>query len=425
MKQSSDNKIVVLMASVMMLISFISIAQVKLESPYSKFGLGDVNHGYNVYQSSMGGASYGVIDPHRISSINPASYSKIDTGSFVFNAAFNGVFVNTKTTDHQNNANYYNLSYFKLAFPITNWWRTSAGFLPYTTVGYNLNTFSEIDSIGEVRHGYVGDGGITEVYWGNAFTIFKGMAVGFNASYLFGGVNLAEESELLDHSTAFKYRVKNTIDLRAFYIDFGMQYDTKFGKDKDYFLGLGIVYAPEQTLQASESSLGVTYTGGGEGFEYVKDTVFLDDKGSGTVTIPQKIGGGFSIGKTKKWLFAFDATFEEYSKFELINKNTDFTNSIRYNVGGQYYIGKFALNGGASYNKSYLNLNETNINEFGISFGVGFPLRNTTTTISYIDLSIEAGRRGTTNNNLLEQDYIKVKLGINIRNTWFRRPKYL
>ncbi|MCK5846211.1 MAG: hypothetical protein KAG84_02150 [Bacteroidales bacterium] len=425
MKQSSDYKIYTIVSVLLLLVTITAVGQVRMESPYSRFGLGDVNHGYNVFQSSMGGASYGVIDPHRISSINPASYAKIDTGSFVFNAAFDGAFMDSRTTAESTTSNYFNMSYFNVAFPITGWWRTSIGLLPYSTVGYNLNTYTQVDSIGDVRLGYIGDGGVTEVYWGNAFNIYKGLSVGFNTSFLFGGVNLAQESELLDHSLAFKYRIKNTVDLRALHFDFGIQYDTKFGKNEDYFLGLGFVYSPEQSLNGTENSIGITYTGGGEGFEYVKDTMFIIDNGTGSIIIPQKIGGGFSIGKTDKWMFAFDATFEEYSEFVMLNGEKMFTNSLRYNVGGQYFIGSYALNFGANYNNSYLTINETDINEFGISFGVGFPLKSTTTLVSYVDLSVEAGRRGTTSNNLIEQDFIKVKLGINIRNTWFRRPKYL
>ena len=425
MNKETDYKSVILVSILMLLTTLTAVAQVKLESPYSRFGLGDVNPGYNVFQSSMGGVSYGVVDPHRISSINPASYAKIDTGSFVFNAAFNGLFVNTKTDAQENNANYFNMDYLKFALPITGWWRTSGGLVPYSTVGYNLNTYKDVDSIGSVRLGYTGNGGITEVYWGNAFTLFKGFAVGVNASYMFGNINIAQESELQEHSTAFKYRIKNSVDLRAVYFDFGIQYDTKFGKNKEYFLGLGAVYAPEQSLKTTSSSLGVTYTGGGEGFEYIKDTVLLMDKGTGSVVMPMKIGGGFSIGKTAKWMFAVDATYEEFSKFEISGLEQDYNNNIRYNIGGQYYLGKLALNAGASITNSFLKLNGTDINEFGISFGMGFPLKSTTTMVSYIDLGIEAGRRGTTDNNLIEQDYIRVKLGINIRNTWFRRPKYL
>lgn len=418
-------KIVTVLSFLLMLTSIVSIAQVKLESPYSRFGLGDINYGYNVYQSSMGGASYGVIDPYRISTVNPASYAKIDTGSFVFNAAFSGFFVNTKSAGQETTGNYFNLSYLKFATPITGWWRMSGGFMPFSTVGYNLSTYSNVDSVGDIRLGYSGDGGITKVYWGNAFNIYKGLSIGVNSSYMFGSVNISQESEMQDLIYALKYRIKNTVDIRAFYLDFGIQYDAKFGRDKDYFLGLGFVYAPQQNLSATVGSLGYTFDGGGDGYESVKDTIVNIDEGNGDVIIPQKIGGGFSIGKQDKWMFAADVTFDEYSKFKMIDENSFYRNSLRYNVGGRYFIGKIAVNIGANYNNSYLSINGTDIDQFGMSFGIGIPVRNNTRTVSYIDLGLEMGRRGTTANNLIQQDYIKVKLGINIKNTWFSRPKYL
>ncbi len=418
-------KIVTIFSFLLLMTNVVSIAQIKMESPYSRFGLGDINQGYNVMQTSMGGASYGVIDPYRISTINPASYVNVDTGSFVFNAAFNGTFDNTTSGGQTNSANYFNLDYLKFAMPITGWWRTSVGLLPYSTVGYDLDSYTSIDSVGNVRLGYGGDGGITKVYWGNAFKIYKGLSVGVNTSFMFGSVNISQESEMQDLLYSYKYRIKNTVDVRALYFDFGLQYDTKFGNDNKYFLGLGLVYSPEQSLNASSSSLGYTYDGGDEAYEIVKDTVLDVDNGSGSIIQPQKIGGGFSIGKTDKWLFAADATFEEYSKFKMLDDETVYKNSMRYNIGGQYFIGKFAIALGVKYNESYLSINGTDIDEFGMSFGLGFPIRSSNKTVSYIDLGLEMGRRGTTANNLIQQDYIKVKLGINIKNTWFSRPKYL
>ena len=131
-------------------------------------------------------------------------------------------------------------------------------------------------------------------------------------------------------------------------------------------------------------------------------------------------------------MFAADATFDEWSKFKAYGLQDSLTNSLRLNIGGQYYIGKYAINLGFRYNDSPLNLNNTEINDYGISFGVSIPLRSIASkrvgvpsSLSFIDLGFEFGRRGTTANNLIQQDYFKFKLGINIKNTWFQRTKYL
>jgi len=425
MSKTIQYKLITAFVSVFMLLQLSSVGQLRIDSPYSRFGLGDVNSGFNAYQSSMGGVGYGVKDPHRISTINPAAYANIDSGSFVFNAAFKGILLNTKTSEASGGSNYFNLDYLKFALPVTKWWRTGGGLLPYSTVGYNVSTYGEVDSIGTVKYSYLGDGGITKVYWGNSFKITKKLAIGANMSYLFGTNNLRRQSQLMDNPVAFKYRITNSISVKSLYLDFGIQYNTSFGKDKRYFLGLGAIYAPQQTLNGEKSSFAITYTDGGEGHEYIKDTIIDIPLGSGDIIIPQKIGGGFSIGKTKKWMFAADFTYNEFSKFTVFGVSEDLDNSLRYNIGGQYYFGSYIVNLGFMYNDSYLTLNETEINDFGISFGIGFPLRNNKSTVSSVDLGFQFGRRGTTINNLIQQDYFKFTLGVNIRNTWFRRAKYL
>ena len=425
MKETIHYKSVTLVVLLIAIIQFSAIGQLRIDSPYSRFGLGDIDQGYNTYQASMGGAAYGVKDPYRISTINPASYAQIDSGSFVFNAGFDGLMINTKTATQDGGSNYFNLSYIKFAMPVTNWWRTGAGLLPFSTVGYNVNTHGYIDSIGSVRYGHLGDGCISKVYWGNALKITKKLSVGVNMSYLFGNVNLRKESEMEDMPFAFKYRITNTVEVKSLYFDYGLNYLTNFGKDDKYFLGIGLVYAQQQSFKAVNTTLAYTYTDGADGFEFIKDTIANIDNGSGKIIIPQKIGGGFSIGQANNWMFAADVTLNEWSKYKAFGMSDSLGNSISYNFGAQYYIGKYAVNAGFRYHDSPLNINNTDINDYGISFGVGFPLRSNEFTVSYVDLGFEFGRRGTTVNNLIQQDYFKVKLGINIRNTWFRRAKYL
>lgn len=432
MRKNIHYKVLILLVVAIGTLNFSAVGQLRIDSPYSRYGLGDVNPGYNSYQASMGGAGYGVKDSLRISTINPASYASIDSGSFLFNAGFNGLLINTTTSNQSGGSSYFNLSYLKFALPVTTWWRSGAGLMPYSTVGYNVNTYDNIDSIGLVRFAHLGDGGITRVYWGNSIKVTKKLAIGVNMSYLFGSVNFRREDLMVDLPYAFQYRITNTADVRSIYFDYGLQYNTNFGKDNLYFFGLGLTYANQQKFTSSNSALAFTYTVGADGHEFIKDTLLNDEHGESEIVIPQKIGGGFSIGKRAKWMFVADATFDEWSKFEAFKLEDNLTNSIRVNLGGQYYIGKYAVNAGFRYNDSYLELNNTKINDYGITLGVSIPLRSIASkrmgkpsSVSFVDLGFEFGRRGTTSNNLIQQDYFKFRLGINIKNTWFQRVKYL
>ena len=107
----------------------------KINSPYSRFGLGEL-HGKNVNANikSMGGISIGYWDPAKVNPGNPASYGKIDSTAFIFEIGILGNFVNHKTDFQQESSNYVTLSYLYVGFPVTRWWRTSLGVLPFSTI---------------------------------------------------------------------------------------------------------------------------------------------------------------------------------------------------------------------------------------------------------------------------------------------------
>jgi hypothetical protein len=44
--------------------------------------------------------------------------------------------------------------------------------------------------------------------------------------------------------------------------------------------------------------------------------------------------------------------------------------------------------------------------------------------MSGIDLGIEFGRKGTLQNNLIQQNFVNFKIGINFSDKWFRKNEY-
>ncbi len=72
-------------------------------------------------------------------------------------------------------------------------------------------------------------------------------------------------------------------------------------------------------------------------------------------------------------------------------------------------------------NKSYLELKEHRINEFGLTFGAGFPLKGQQ---SMINLGVEIGQRGTINYGLIKENYIRISLGFSFYERWFLRSKF-
>ena len=97
---------------------------------------------------------------------------------------------------------------------------------------------------------------------------------------------------------------------------------------------------------------------------------------------------------------------------------------MNLNLGASYKINETYLRLGIRYFDSYLALNGNKINNLGISFGSSIPLRQNSLTFSYLNVGVEIGQMGTTANGLLRQDYIKLFLGLTIKNNWFSKLKY-
>jgi len=122
--------------------------------------------------------------------------------------------------------------------------------------------------------------------------------------------------------------------------------------------------------------------------------------------------------------------WQEWSSYTYLGKSDSLKNSLSLSAGGQFrpatndissYWKRITYRAGARFNQSYLYLNNTRINEFGISFGFGLPMKKTRSTLN---IAFEAGARGTTQNNLIRENYFRFSLGASIFDRWFLKRKY-
>ena len=417
------------------LAGFISLnmyAQVRVDSPYSRYGIGDIKLSNNAMTESLGGLSFSLNNTSLINTNNPASYAAIDSGSFVFDAGFNGLLLETKSLSGSSGSNYFNLSHLKVAMPVTRWLRASIGLMPFSVIGYDVKGSNHQDSIGDVEYRYTGDGGLSQFYMGAGIKIIRNLYIGANASYIFGSVKNNRETFLPDQTNVFKYRATNEVVVGSIYLDYGIQYKARVSnKKKDRinkkapnYLKFGFVFANQQTLRSTLNQKGITFTNGSDGFEFIKDTIYVVDGEVDQIVMPAMLGGGISFYGRDKWMIGFDIRMQDWSQFEAFGKSDSLSASTSYHIGGSYKYKGINIRAGIRYFDSYLELKNHKIDDYGISFGVGIPLRQNSLTVSYVDLGFEFGRRGTTVDGLIEQNYFKINLGITIRNTWFQRVKY-
>ncbi len=83
---------------------------------------------------------------------------------------------------------------------------------------------------------------------------------------------------------------------------------------------------------------------------------------------------------------------------------------------------------GLRYSDTYLQLNNNQLKQYGISFGLGIPLTNSTKSLSMINFGCEVGRKGTTENQLLQENFFNFFVGFSIspaiHEEWFHKRKY-
>ena len=194
-------------------------------------------------------------------------------------------------------------------------------------------------------------------------------------------------------------------------------------------LTLGLTGAPSMHLRGKRSSLVESYGLTPVGNEYVYDTILNEQSRSGRLVMPLSLGFGFAMKKGSKWLAGADFSMQNWQDYSFFGQSDSLANSWRVAVGGQFvpndrsiksYLALINYRLGFHYEQTYLNLNGSQLSQIGVSMGLGIPVKR---SASMIHVSVEAGKRGTTSNKLVEENYIKCSLGFTLNDRWFVKTK--
>src|SRR5690606_31577970 len=153
------------------------------------------------------------------------------------------------------------------------------------------------------------------------------------------------------------------------------------------------------------------------------------------LVLPSKFSVGAGVGKIRKWFVGIESEYQKTSDFsnELytnINTSVKYGDATSVSIGGFYipdynsyssYLKRIVYRGGMRFENTGLNINNESISEFGISFGLGLPVGN---MFSNANLGFEIGRRGTTNSNLIQENFINFQLSLSLNDRWFEKRKY-
>ena len=409
--------------------AFVATAQVSISSPYSLFGIGNLYGVSSQNNMALGGAATAFSSPFFINPANPASYMAFDSNSFVFDAAFNLRTGTLKTIDASQKTRFGTLSNLYFGLPVTKWWRASLGVMPYSNVGYDMEGSQIVAGVGNQVSVYKGYGGLNKAYFGSAFSPVKNLSVGFNMSYIFGNIVKEKAKTFPDSVWFYNTMVRSTARLSKVNFDFGMIYRKNLKEGR--FFQVGLTFNPSQSVDGQSEKITYTYQWNyTEDLEEVKDTISSETGNKGVVVLPTAIGAGFMIGSNNRWFATADINYQKWSEFRYLGDNPGLKDNLRISLGGQFrpsavdmgkYYQRINYRAGFRYEQSYLEINQTRINDYGISFGVGLPMKKSRSTMN---IAVEFGTQGTTQNDLVKENYMRLTIGTALQERWFLKRKF-
>ena len=421
------------------LIAINSYCQQNTASPYSFYGIGSLKFKGTVENRSMGGLSI-FTDSIHLNLRNPASFTGNNLESFNNTARpvkYGVGATHTKTILNSDSgsseASSTSIDYLALNFPVGKF-GFAFGLMPYTAVGYKLES---VNADGNLENRYTGDGGLNKVFFGGGYQISENLSFGINAQYNFGNIRNSSVAYIYDANGApiqYQSKENNRSDLSGLNVDLGLTYKTMITEKLQ--LVSGVTYTPQSSITSlNERSISTISTSDGQEFNI--NTVPIDLEALGldetNLVLPSKYSFGAGIGDPLKWFVGAEYNAQKTSSFSnsLYSSNeTTYEDASGFALGGFFipdynafsgFLNRVVYRAGIRYEKTGLRLKNESINEFGMSFGVGVPVGS---FFSNVNLGIELGKRGTTNSNLIEENFINVYLSLSLNDLWFQKKKY-
>ena len=419
-------------------VALTSFAQSGTNSPYSQYGLGQLSEQSGGFNRGMNGLALGFHEHNQVNHLNPASYSEIDSLTFIFDVGMSGQVTNFKEGVKKLNANNADFEYAVAAFRAFRHLGVSFGILPYTNVGYNYSQTVELNDGNKTvaTNTYSGTGGIHLVYLGAGWQPLRGLSIGANVGYLWGGYTRTVVNSYSD-SYANSLVKRYTADVRNYKLDFGLQYTAKLSKKDELTIGLsyslGHEIGGEPLLEIVSQN---TQTG-------VADTTSSANSGNKLqLEIPHSYGVGFMYNHNNKVKVGVDYNLQQWSKVKhpvsvggdgavlyqmaegMFNDRHKITLGTEICPGAESrsFIKRIRYRAGVSYTSPYLKIgNQDGPKEFSASVGFGIPIMNAYNSRSILNISgkwvnLKAGQFITENTFMLN-------IGLTFNARWFAKWK--
>jgi len=415
-------------------------------SPYSRYGLGDMVPNTNIVSRGMGGISAGFSDFQSINFTNPASYGNLK--STIFDIGVEAASRTLKSIDPVEKFTSTNLipTYLQLGFPIKMkkankkdiFWGMTMGLRPISKINYKIVQAERIPGVDSAGSKYEGSGGLNQASIGTSLRI-KHINLGVNGGYRFGNKDYSTLIVLINDTVQYSQALAaNNINFGGLFIKGGIQYDVRLRNKKtgkESILRYGAYGNLKQTMTGTKKSAAETVYYDDNGNKIRIDSVYQNIQ-EGEIIYPATLGVGITY-QTLNWLFGADFETTKWEDYRFFGKAEEVQNSWKIRVGTEYYPLKdktsykkyfsfVKYRFGFYYGPDYVNITDP-LPEYGFSFGAGLPLKLKKsyyeTQTSMLNTSFEWGSRGDKKANLRESTF-RICVGLSLSDIWFGRAKY-
>ena len=444
-----------LITPLFLLTSLSLFAQPKLNSPYSRFGIGDPVNQFFANSAGWGGQTAAFHDPFHLNLVNPASYAHLrtttlETGLF---AKYSHLKSATSTKDNWSG----NLAYLALGFtlksPINEVldkkkspWQLGMGLAltPYSLVGYNVQTIDNLPDLGIVENSFEGNGGTYRLAWSNAVK-YQNTAVGLNLGWMFGKsvyentTDFAVADSLPGSSSSFQTNRREDLKINGFVWSAGVQHDFVLqtaDNDKNVptrWIAVGITGEGKHDLRAVSDKLFLRSRGLLSNGQYSDaDTLESALDVRQTLTLPATFSIGAQYVRANKLKVGAQFGYEGWASYRSGTRPGTFRNSVSVSAGVEYTPDYVSYNNygkriryrlGGYFRQDPRVVNEKGLNDVGLTFGFGFPITLPRQQTSFVNTAFELGKLG--GDSLIEETYFRITVGFTLNdNTWFYKRRF-
>ena len=422
-----------------------------INSPYSRYGLGDFNPQYFAAQGGMGGLSAAFHDPFHLNVLNPASLSRLDATAF--EVGIDARYSNLSAEGASENLWSGNITYLALGFPLINPINevldrkdTKLGLgmafalQPYTTVGYNIETTEQTPVVGQNTNFLKGKGETYRLSWSNGIR-YGGLSGGLTLGYNWGTIENSRVVRFDSLELSYITEFLDEFTMTGFFWRFGLQYTHEFQelneKGEREPSGKRLIFGLHGNStntfnteairfgQRINTSFGIDRT--------IVDTLFNEIGVEGNGQLPAVLTAGISYQRVNKLRLGVEMDFQRWSGYRNdAREDQNLSDAWQLRVGGEFipdylsynsYLERVRYRLGAFYGNDPRVFGGEQLLNYGLSFGLGFPIILPRQRTSFIDFTVEAGQFGLS--DALQETYINMTLGFTLNdNTWFFKRKF-